>query len=268
VNDISPAIIEPPVAPFASASCREIWTALATAQGEFKTPRRTKEARIGNQYSYKYAPLEEIIDAVKEALAKNGLMRWQYPVRSGPHVVMRTIIGHVSGEWVACDYPIHAKDGAQGFASGVTYARRYGLSLVLGLAPEDDDDANVADSNAPFETMTRPANGNGAHKAPMVKPLPKEPEPQQVYDIETGEVGPHLIPVRQSQLGKADWLDWGGKLVAALAGAQSREEGEAWVQKCKAALSNCERDAPKVYERVHANIRTMRERLPDFLAAQ
>lgn len=289
MNDISPvpvpvighdeqALVPQPVfVPLASPSCGQVCAALAIAQGAFKTPRRTKEATVegatkdGRRYSYKYkyAPLEEIVESVKEALSTNGLARHQYLVTRAGQPVMRTIIWHASGEWIASDYPIHpTKEGAQGFASGVTYARRYGLSLALGLAPEDDDDGNVADSNPPFEATARPANGNGAHKAPVAKPLPKEPEPQQVHDPETGEVTPHLIPVQQSSLGKADWVGWGGKLVAALAASKTREEGEAWLRACKAALGNCERDAPKVHERVQANIRAMRERLPDFMAAQ
>lgn len=276
-HDEQALVPQPVFVPLASPSCGQVCAALAIAQGAFKTPRRTKEATVegktrdGRSYSYKYkyAPLEEIVDSVKEALSTNGLARHQYLVTRAGQPVMRTIIWHASGEWIASDYPIHpTKEGAQGFASGVTYARRYGLSLALGLAPEDDDDGNVADSNLPFEATARPANGNGAHKPPQAKPLPKEPEPQAVYDPETGEVTPHLIPVQQSQLGKADWVGWGGKLVAALSAAKTREEGEAWLRMCKAALGNCERDAPKVHERVQANIQVMRERLPDFMAAQ
>jgi hypothetical protein len=296
MNDISPAVIErdevalipqPVFLPLASPNCSQVCAALAIAQGAMKTPRRTKTATVdgttknGSRYSYtyKYAPLEEIVDAVKEALAANGLARQQYLVSRGGQPVMRTIIWHASGEWIASDYPIHpTKEGAQGFASGVTYARRYGLSLALGLAPEDDDDANAAEGQLPLAasaasaargsaaSSTAHANGNGTPKPPG--PLPKEPPPPEVHDPETGEIGPHLIPVLQASIGKADWIGWGGKLVTALQAAKTREEGEAWLRACKAALGNCERDAPKVHDRVQANIRVMRERLPDFMAAQ
>jgi hypothetical protein len=283
MNDITPAIIDeqalvpqPVFIPLASPSCGQVCTALAAAQGAFKTPKRTKEATIrgsGYNYTYKYAPLEEIVDAVKEALSANGLARHQYLVSRGGQPIMRTIIWHASGEWLASDYPIHpTKEGPQGFASGVTYARRYGLSLALGLAPEDDDDASAAEglpfTSAPQAAPQRPANGNGNAPKPQVKPLPPEPEPAAVYDPETGEVGPHLIPVLQSSLGHAAWVEWGGKLVTALQRSETREEAERWLALQKAALGNCERDAPKVHERIQANIRVMRERLPDFMAAQ
>jgi hypothetical protein len=164
---------QPALVPLASSSCREVCTALAAAQGEFAVPKRTKEATVRGQtktggsydYRYKYAPLEEIISAVKDALAKNGLARQQYLVTKGNIPVIRTIIWHMSGEWIASDYPIHqSRDGAQGFAAGVTYARRYGLSLALGLAPEDDDDAT--DGGAKI-TDTRSAR----------RPAPPAPNP-------------------------------------------------------------------------------------------
>jgi hypothetical protein len=145
--------------------------------------------------------------------------------------------------------------------------RRATLSLCgLGLLDESELETIPASVLEPAPAPRLPANGNGAPKPPA--PLPQEPAPPEVHDPETGEVGPHLIPVLQSQLGKADWIGWGGKLVVALQRANTREEGEAWIRACQAALGNCERDAPKVHERVQANIRVMRERLPDFMAAQ
>lgn len=145
--------------------------------------------------------------------------------------------------------------------------RRATLSLCgLGLLDESELETIPASVLEPAPAPRLPANGNGAPKPPA--PLPQEPAPPEVHDPETGEVGPHLIPVLQSSLGKADWIGWGGKLVVALQRANTREEGEAWIRACQAALGNCERDAPKVHERVQANIRVMRERLPDFMAAQ
>jgi hypothetical protein len=144
--------------------------------------------------------------------------------------------------------------------------RRATLSLCgLGLLDESELETIPASVLEPAPAPRLPANGNGAPKPPA--PLPQEPAPPEVHDPETGEVGPHLIPVLQSQLGKADWIGWGGKLVVALQRANTREEGEAWIRACQAALGNCERDAPKVHERVQANIRVMRERLPDFMEA-
>lgn len=271
----SPPTPPPPaLIPLASTSVQQVCTALSQAQGEFKTPRRTKEASVKGttqrgqpyEYTYKYAPLEEIVDAVKEALAKNGLSRQQYLVARGDQTVLRTIIWHASGEWIASDYPIHvAKDGAQGFASGVTYARRYGLSLALGLAPEDDDDANAADGNIPATSV---ANGNGKTTTtttvkPTTAPLPKEPPAEPPMDRQTGELSPHQIEVPLTSRGSPDWIKWGGQVVAALQGSRDRNEVEAWIAKQQAAMKTCEGDFPKVHARVSANIEEARKRFPD-----
>lgn len=174
--------------PFASTNCAQICAALAVAQGKFRAPKRSKTATIkprdgGVGYSFAYAPLEEVIDAVREGLAEASLSRQQYLIHADDGYYVRTIIWHSSGEWIASDYPvIRTKEGAQGFASGVTYARRYGLSLALGLAPEDDDDANVADGNTIVDTKQKPPQQRKPKEpAPNVMQQPpqqpKEPAP-------------------------------------------------------------------------------------------
>jgi hypothetical protein len=101
---------------------------------------------------------------------------------------------------------------------------------------------------------------------PIVTPQPRPlPEPP-VYDEETGEVGPHLIPVNQAN-GRADWIAWGGRLVAALQHAATRAEGEEWLAQNEMTLAKCEAEGPKIYERLRAQTRAMRERLPDFIEA-
>ena len=261
----------PSMTPLASATTQQFCTALAIAQGEFKAPKRTKTANVKGttargqpyEYSYKYAPLEELIDSIKEGLAKNGLSRQQYLVYRGGTPFIRTIIWHASGEWIASDYPVHpSKEGAQGFASGVTMARRYGLSLALGLAPEDDDDANIADGNIPGTV----ANGNGKPTTvvkPTTAPLPQTPPLEPPMDQTTGEVSPHTIEVPLTQRGASDWIKWGGQVVAALQASRDRSEVEAWVAEQKAALKTCEGDFPKVHARVSANIEEARKRFPD-----
>lgn len=149
--------------------------------------------------------------------------------------------------------------------------RRATLSLCgLGMLDESELETIPATAMVPVESVT-PANSNGAHKPPQVKPLSKAPEPQEIIEPETGEVSPHLIKVGQTKVGQADWIGWGATLVAAVTAAQSMAEVTAWVQKNVAALTNCERDAPKIFERVDARIREARDKLKtaevDFIPA-
>lgn len=156
-------------------SIEQVCTALAAAQGEFKAPVRTKTAKVKGQsrnggeysYEYKYAPLEEIINSVKDTLAKNGLFYYQYllPPRFN---ILRTVVRHSSGEFIPSDYPVFpTKDGAAGFASGVTYARRYGLSLALGLAPEDDDDNTETSAVGSPRMAEQPVPNSRSHSSPL-----------------------------------------------------------------------------------------------------
>ncbi len=161
---------------FASQECGEIFGALAEAQGRMANPKKTKTAKVqgttksGGTYSYdyKYAPLEEVVDVIRKPMSEAKLVYRQFLAQRDGAWMMRTIIAHASGQWFGCDYPLYAdRPGAQGFASGVTYARRYGLMLALGLVGEDDDDANVADGN-PVEIKGResPTAARTAQEAP------------------------------------------------------------------------------------------------------
>lgn len=290
MNDISPStqVSVPSSAPvllfqpLSSPTCEQLCTALAAAQGAFGTPKRTKPAKIegvteaGHKYSYTYmyAPLEEIIDAIKVPLAQNGLSFYQFLVGAGSELIMRTMIRHASGEWVASDYPIfQTRKGGQGFASGVTYARRYGLSLAFGLAPEDDDDGNIAEDtrrNDRPQTTAAPDRGKPA-AGTKVKPLPTPPG-KPVYDPETGEV--HGTRPQPIQYDAANPIAWGGRLVAEVTGAKTRAEAEAWIATNLENLQRCEREAPKVYDRVDANIEATRakfmaDEIPaDFMPAK
>lgn len=168
--------------PSASPATAQVCAALASAQGKFKNPKRTKTATVrprdgGAGYMFAYAPLEEVVDAIKDPLAENGLLRQQYLFRSDDGMFwIRTVLWHASGEWLSGDYPVmYSKESAQGFAGGVTYAKRNGLSLLLGLAAEDDDDGNTGD-------------GNVATVKPTRQPKPPAANVMQPHDPQTGEV--------------------------------------------------------------------------------
>jgi len=89
----------------------------------------------------KYADLSACVEAVIDALNKNGigLMQRTYECKDG--VMVETVFIHESGEVMECGL-LHVpatKHDAQGFGSALTYARRYSLQAACGIAPEDDD---------------------------------------------------------------------------------------------------------------------------------
>jgi len=116
-----------------------IAAALIAAQQAFGQVIKNKRVSVG-QYSYTYATLGDTLDAVMPALHENGLAILQ-PMESRdgtPGVITRLL--HTSGETLDGWTPIiTAGGGAQAFGSGISYARRYGLTALLCLAAEDDD---------------------------------------------------------------------------------------------------------------------------------
>ncbi len=100
-------------------------------------------------FKSKFASLKSVIDAVKPALNNNGIAFVQEAVQVDGMTYIETVLyGH--GETLRTGpVPVVAdKQNAQGFGSGMTYAKRYSLSMALGVSAESDDDGNAA-SKAP-----------------------------------------------------------------------------------------------------------------------
>lgn len=134
-----------------SESIKELAAALAKAQGAMKGA--VKDA-ANPFFKSKYADLSSVVDAIREPFAKNGLAYIQLgEATEQDEVRVETVLTHESGEWISSvlTLPV-AKNDAQGFGSALTYARRYALSAMAGVAPEDDD-GNAATAAAP----TKPA---------------------------------------------------------------------------------------------------------------
>ena len=97
----------------------------------------------------RYATLNAVMNACKDALISNGVWMAQYPVASEPgHLALVTKLTHTaSGQFQASvlHMPLPQAD-PQGYGSAMTYARRYALSALLGMICEDDDDGNAARS--------------------------------------------------------------------------------------------------------------------------
>lgn len=125
----------------------ELFAALAEAQGEFGPIERTLTARIkskregGADYSYSYAPLSEVLGAVRPALSKHGLAVMQFPLTRQGSVLVRTLLGHKSGAWMRNDLAVGCvSTDPKDIGSAITYARRYAAQAILGIAPDVDDD--------------------------------------------------------------------------------------------------------------------------------
>jgi hypothetical protein len=115
--------------------------ALVAAIGELSNVPKT----ASNPYfKSKYAPLDAIVDATRPVLAKYGLAVMQQPLFMEGSAGVETTILHKDGHSTTTTLLLPLKDQSpQGVGSAITYARRYALAAVLGLATEEDDDGNV-----------------------------------------------------------------------------------------------------------------------------
>jgi hypothetical protein len=109
----------------------------------------------------KYADLGNVMDACMPALNESGIAVIQPIGQDDMGMFVSTVFVHTSGERLECRVPLLVtKQDMQGFGSAVTYARRYGLMAMAGIAPEDDD-GNAAAKAAPTRTAPAQAMSEG-----------------------------------------------------------------------------------------------------------
>jgi hypothetical protein len=113
--------------------------------------------KSGGSYSYKYADLSDIWDAIREPLKANGLAVTQSLTGgSSGFMGIRTTVWHKSGQSTedTVELAINSRT-PQEVGSQVTYFKRYALSALLGLSTEDDDDGAAASRSRPAEAPQR-----------------------------------------------------------------------------------------------------------------
>lgn len=135
-----------------SETMKELYTALAKAQGQIEGASKERE---NLHFKSKYADLASVWDAIRAPLSANGLCVIQLPeLLADGKMILRTILAHSSGSQIETVYPLNpVAQTPQGYGSAITYARRYTLMAITGVAPEDDD-GNAA-SGHKTETMAR-----------------------------------------------------------------------------------------------------------------
>jgi hypothetical protein len=139
-----------------SDSIKELSPALVKAQSEFPAIAKTKKVLVKSDkgsYEFMYAPLDEIVAAIRPVLAENSLAFSQGV--SGDFLV--TTVLHTSGEFISDSMPIKGGGTTQAYGGELTYKRRYGLTSMLGLVTEDDDDAGRTETEVTKKKSTKVA---------------------------------------------------------------------------------------------------------------
>jgi hypothetical protein len=141
---------------------------LAKAQAELVNPEKSLVATIRDgsaaERSFRYAPLSSGLDIVRKTLGQHEIATVQTTAidQSAGTVNLTTVLAHASGEWIASDWPVCAvADTAspRRMGAALTYARRYALFTLVGIAGEDDVDA--PDLLPPEQQASKPSEPKG-----------------------------------------------------------------------------------------------------------
>src|SRR6266571_4962883 len=135
-----------------SESIGAIAAALAKAQSELTNPEKSLIATIRSPFpregerTFRYAPLSSGLDIVRKSLGRHEIATIQATAIDKDAGLLRltTVLAHSSGEWVSSEWPVcQITDiaSAQRMGAALTYARRYALFTLVGIAGEDDLDA-------------------------------------------------------------------------------------------------------------------------------
>ena len=133
-----------------SDNINELGAALAKAQAVIEGALKDTANPF---FKSKYADLSSVWDACRKPLTDHGLSVTQMPTEAENGIGVETTLIHSSGQWISNTFTMPvSKADAQGVGSAITYARRYALAAMVGVAPEDDD-GNAATKAAPKKVM-------------------------------------------------------------------------------------------------------------------
>ena len=169
-----------------SDSIAALAAALAKAQIELANPEKSLVGAIeprageGPQRLFRYAPLSSGLEIVRKTLGQHEIATVQTTAidQSAGIVNLTTVLAHASGEWIASDWPVCAISETANphrMGAALTYARRYALFTLVGIAGEDDLDAPdlvapagpaTATSTSDISNQRARLNGNQGHGGP------------------------------------------------------------------------------------------------------
>jgi hypothetical protein len=172
-----------------SESIGAIAAALAKAQGELTNPEKSLIATIRSAFpregdrTFRYASLASGLDIVRKSLGQHEIATIQTTAidQGSGRIRLTTLLAHASGEWISSDWPVCSVSemaAPHRMGAALTYARRYALFALVGIAGEDDLDAPdlltepaaAADPPDDANPRTKPPSGS-IHKPRQPKPV-------------------------------------------------------------------------------------------------
>jgi hypothetical protein len=239
-----------------SESVAALASALAKAQAELVNPEKSLTVTIRGgrpgegERSFRYAPLSSGLDIVRKTLGEHEIATVQTTAidKETGVVNLSTMLAHASGEWIASDWPVCAvaeTANPQRMGAALTYARRYALFTLVGIAGEDDLDAPDLCA-APTTTAARTGTGSVIDRGAN----PTEPRGELRLPPRTDGNGRTRAAARAANMPllsseSAVLRDW---LLSEIAGLQSQESATNWAQGALAAKNRLGAEDAKILE--------------------
>jgi ERF superfamily len=214
-----------------SKSIGTIAAALAKAQAELTNPEKSLTATIRSPFpreserTFRYASLSSGLDIVRKTLGKHEIATVQTTAIDEAGLIrLSTVLAHSSGEWVSSDWPVcpvSETAAPHRMGAALTYARRYALFTLVGIAGEDDLDAPdlgaapKAGADQPPGSNGQKPNGHALADRPTVPAGTRRRETPPVK-LPTPVLGPDQSAVLRD------------RLVAELNALQSADEAASW----------------------------------------
>ena len=231
--------------------------ALAKAQAELTNPEKSLVATIRpngpgeGERSFRYAPLSSGLDIVRKTLGQHEIATVQTTAidQTAGIINLTTVLAHSSGEWIASDWPVCAVSETatpHRMGAALTYARRYALFTLVGIAGEDDIDA--PDLKAPVPPASVAA-----------KPAPNRHGRLNGGQSIPGRGGSKVVShPAKSILGAEASATLRDRLVAELKAISSPEDAAIWAHRILGAKNSLtEVDARQVEDAFRAKLATL-----------
>jgi hypothetical protein len=193
-----------------SESVGALAAALAKVQAEIQNPEKSLTATIVSPFpreavrSFRYAPLSSGLDLVRKCLGQHEIATVQstaIDAESGL-IKLTTTLVHASGEWVSSDWPVcpvSETAAPHRLGAALTYARRYALFTLVGIAGEDDLDAPDLPAAELSPEVQRPEQGAGGSNPPSPAQASRWPLPTSERRARAERIRPPTLPPDASE---------------------------------------------------------------------
>jgi hypothetical protein len=214
-----------------SESIGAIASALAKAQSELTNPEKSLIATIRSPFpregdrTFRYASLSTGLDIVRKTLGKHEIATVQTTMidKDAGLIRLTTVLAHASGEWVSSDWPVcpvGETAAPHKMGAALTYARRYALFTLVGIAGEDDLDAPdlpvTTDQGSPATKPPGKMNGHAGDAAGKTGWQRKPQPPKAVLDAQaSGLVRDRLTEEIAALDGVDAAVEWAGRSISA-----------------------------------------------------